>query len=229
MPLFDESYLNYLIDEAERQLSIESGLLFDRFSLAVTAGSSILTLPEGIIGIVRVTWKGEVIDPSEFIDFDASSWLKPENLGVQGKPKFYIRRMHGYNEVQLYPIPNESLLGGSDTFEELSTTTGIAERLVFSVFRVADLANDALRLPTYLFRNVMKYRAMEQAYAREGDTQNLQASKYMGEKYDFFVRQYKIAMTHIPRSVINVLEPTRKGGKTKLPRPTLPTGGKWSI
>lgn len=229
MPLFDESYLNYLIDEAERQLSIHSGLIFDRFSVAVTQGSSILTLPSGIIGIHRVTWKGEVVEPSEFMDFDASSWFKPQNTGVEGKPKFYLRRMNGYDEVQLYPIPNESLSGGSDTFAQLALTTLIDERLIFSVVRVADPTNENLRLPVYLFRNVMKYRAMAQAYAKEGKTQNLEAAKYMQTKYDFFERQYMMAMSHIPRAVINTLEPTNRGGRAKIPRPTLPTGGKWGF
>lgn len=228
MPLFDESYLNRLIDKAERELSIRTGIIFDRFSLPVTLGQGILDLPTGVIGIVQVTWKGEEVIPQDFLEFDGN-YLKPQALMTSSKPKMYIRVMNGYAKIQLVPKPNETLVGGTDTFAALASLTLIKTRLVISAIRSANPASETLRMPTYLFRNCMKYKALAEAYAKEGKTQNLVASEYFLDKFTFFLMHYEDVMRKFPKAITNTLQPTNGIASTKIPKGSLPSDGPWSF
>ncbi len=227
MPIFTESYLNDLIDETEQQLSQEISCIFQRFSIAVTTGVSTYTLSPVPVGILEITWKGRTIYPYDPEDWQGDPYVKPQVQGVQGQPKWYNRVSYGWDKIFFYPIPNETI-AADDT--NLSTDTGIASRVIVSCYRLADPNSDSIRMPTYLFRNIMKYRAMERAYLREGPNQNLQASEYFKKKYDGFLKNYTSFINKIPQAVQLGFGGEAKSAFGRKPhRPILPTSGKWSI
>jgi len=74
----------------------------------------------------------------------------------------------------------------------------------------------------------MKYYAMARAYAREGPGQNIVASQYFLKKYESFLDIYSKTIEAIPKSVpLQFGDSQQSTGK--LPRPHLPTSGKWAL
>lgn len=226
MPIFSDSYLNSLIAEAEEWISSEVKCIFSRFSLSVTAGTSTYTIPSDVIGIEQITWKGDKLDNSEIADFQYDSYLKPQNLGTQSKPKCYMRYASGIHKIMFYPIPNETL-AADDT--NIDNDTGIEALVILSTYRFATTSGTTQRLPDYLFRNLMKYYAMERAYAREGKGQNVIASGYFKKKFSTLFPMYKKIIETIPQAVQIQFGPAAAVSNKRPPRPVLPTSGKWSF
>ena len=169
---------------------------------------------------------GTILDPLEVQDFNYDGWLKPQNLGVRSKPQYYMRVGNGYNRVMFYPIPDENIVA-DDT--NVNNDVGIESQVILSVWRSADIFSDDLRLPEYLFRNLMKYYAMSRAYASEGKGQNLIASEYFHKKYAFYLKFYKETMEKVPQAVQVRFGADVRGGFKPPPRPVFPTSGKWSF
>jgi hypothetical protein len=214
------------MDDAEVELSQNTHCIFDRFSLAVTSGTSTYSLPSNIVGILQITYKGKYIYPVDMADFQGDSWLKPQNLGVQGTPKYWIRSSIGWGQIMFYPIPDETI-SADDT--NINTQTGLRDKVILSVYRYADPTDEDMRVAYYLRRNVCKYKAMARAYAKEGPQLNLQASEYFQKKFDYYSTAYKKFIEKIPSAVqLGFGEPSSGRGKTP-PRPILPTSGKWSL
>lgn len=226
MPIHSEAYLNSLIQDAEVAISTEVKCIFYRFSLNIVQGVSTYTLPSGVIGILQVSWLGEGLEPQEYSDFGWSEFFRPQNLSTQGKPRYYMRvGGSGYNKIKFHPTPYESVSADNSS---LHNDTGILNRVVVSSWRAAEPQDLEFRLPTYLFRNLMKYYAMTRAYAREGIGQNLIASEYFKAKYFAYLKMYKDTMEKIPQAV-----QLRFGDgslvRSRVPRPVMPTSGKWSF
>ena len=224
--IFSDGYLQGLIREAEEVISTEVKCIFNRFPLDITAGTSTYQLPEGVTGIIQVAWKGTILDPLETQDFNYDGWFKPQNLGVRNKPQYYLRVGNGYNRIQFYPIPDETIVADDS---ELDNDVGISSQVIISAWRVADVFSTDRRLPEYLFRNLMKYYAMARAYAREGKGQNLIASDYFKKKYLFYLQAYKETMEKVPQAVQVRFGSDVRGGFKPPPRPVFPTSGKWSF
>ncbi len=227
--IFTDSYLQGLIDQAEVDLSLETRVLFYRFSLSTVAGTSTYSLPKNLIGIHQISYLGMVLEPKEFSDFGYTPWYKPNNLGVQGKPMYYARVGYGWDKVFLYPIPSATI-AADDTHlnDDLSINLVIVTGIV-----AVDLDNyeTTPRMPVYLLRNIIKYRAMSKAYAKDGIGQNLVAAQYYDKKYTEFLALYKSIIDTIPAAVqIRFGEDDINGiYRKRLPRPVLPSSGKWSI
>ncbi len=230
MPIFTDTYLQRVIDEAELIISTEVPCIFKRFSMAVTAGTATYSLSKKILKIHQIMWKGIQMDNYELPDYQGDSWFKPVNTGVQGLPSRYSRMGSGFDKIMFYPIPNESITANDAIID---TDVGILSKVILCVDMSADTTSTTAsdRLPTYLFRNIMKFYAMEQAYAKDGSQQNLQAAKYFGDKYLMFLAAYKKIINKIPQAVtVQFGEPGDLMGMNKLPaRPVLPTTGNWSF
>ena len=226
MPIFSDAYLQNLLDGAEEDLSQEIPCIFNRFSLGITQGISTYTLPHNLIGILQITHKRRYVYSTEFIDFQMDNWLKPQNRGVQGIPKYYLRLGSGWNKIMFYPIPSETLLA-NDT--NLHLQSSLTDRVVVTCYRFADVTGIDIRLPDYLLRNIIKYRVMAIAYAKEGPQQNLQASKYFAKKYTAFKTSYIKIINKIPQAVQQQFGVPSDGRGRTPGRPILPTSGKWSF
>lgn len=226
MPIFTDSYLNELIEEAEKVISERLSIIFNRFTLAITAGTSTYTLPNNVHRVLGITWKGADLDPREWQDYQEDAWIRPQDLGRSGLPNTYLRVGYGWNKVMFYPIPDDSITA-DDT--DINLTTVIKEKVIVTCFRIADISTEDQRLPRYMFRNIMKYYAMSRAYAKEGPGQNLQASQYFEKKYFNFLRVYEEIIGNLQKNVYIGFGPSDNFLNTKPARPQLPTSGKWSF
>lgn len=224
MAIFEDAYIQRLMDEAEYAISEQCQCIFSRFSIATIAGQAEYTLPSGIVGILQITYKGHQVIPSELRDWEFSQYLKPQNLSAQGIPRWYIRRGFGWSKLKFHPIPSESISANDSVID---TITGINERVIISTYRVSNLTTE--RLPEYLRRNIIKYYVMKQAYLRESKAQNLIASQLFSKSYDNFMQLFKIIIERIPQCITYQHGPTVGTFLHKPARPVLPTSGKWSI
>jgi len=222
MPIFDDSYLQSLIDEGEIEISRQIRLIHNRIAIATTAGNSIYSLPTNLIGIRRVTWKGNELPALSVIEMNTSDYFRPQNLMNQTVPKWFNPLNNNYEKIQILPVPNESLVDTGD----LNDSEIIKERFIITGIFLAIPTGTTYRLPEFMRRNVIKFYAMREAYLREGKGQNLTASEYFGNMYSTFLGIYKEIMEAIPRAVRYSLEPNQH---RKIARPQLPTTGKWSF
>lgn len=224
-PLFSDDYLNHLLTRGEIDLSEQIPCILYRFSLAVTQGTSVYTLPSGIIGIHRITWRGNEIDPWEHADDQRSDWIKPQNQYSEGKPKIYLSYEYGFGKIKFHPVPHETIAADNTNI----WSTGVDTLVVLTTYRIADPTGNTYRVPDYLRRRYNKYYALYRAYSREGKAQDLQAADYYKAKYDLIHNFLRDIIQKISPSVIQLgpSDPTSRKGKPA--RPVYPTDGAWSF
>lgn len=226
MPIFSESYLQRLIEEAEEVISTRIPCIFKRFSLAVTQGTSTYTISNNVLRILQIAYKSRIIDPQEIRDYRGDSWFKPQNLGNQGQPQFYSRVGAGFDQIMFYPIPNESITADDSVID---TDAGMNTKVILSVYVAANVNSTTDRLPTYLFRNIMKFYAMAEAFKKEGPSQSLIASGYYDKKFEIFMQTYSNIINKVPQVVELQFGPEFSNRNGRPPRPVLPSTGKWSF
>lgn len=229
MPLFSDDTLQRLLENGEQALSSNVAVIFNRFSITLTANVAEYDLSSyRILGILRITHQGREVLPAEMGDFNWSNWIKPNNLSVAGIPKFYLRQNIGYDKIHFHPMPDTTIAANDAV---ITTVDGINATVIINAYQIADpnSTDERQRLPPYLSRIVLKYYAMSKAYLIEGKTQNIQAAQYFEKKYQFIVEQYKGIISSIPEAVMYEFGKHSDRYQTKPPRPSLPTTGKWSI
>jgi len=226
MPIHSDAYLESLISDLEIDLSKKSRSIFGRLELAITAGTGVYALPDGVNEILEISWQGRYLSSMELEDYNSSSWYKPNNLASRKpRPDFFMLARYGYTTVQFHPIPHTSY---ALTNGNLLTRAGYNAAIVVSCYRVADTSNDEYRLRTRLLRSVIKYRAMQRAYLKAGKGQDMVAADFFEKKAQWIEQEFENIQNMIPRSVLNGEDENSPNGRGKVPRPTLPTTGNWA-
>jgi hypothetical protein len=226
MAIFEDSFINELVGDTEIELSRKFRAIFDRFSLAITAGTAVYNLPSGVFYIQQVSWKGEALLNMEHEDYQGdSNFLKPNSTASQtAKPSFYMLTNYGFNGIQFAPVPGVSIAADSS---DLFKCSAVPNSVIINCYRLADVTSDQFRLPLYLLRNTIKYRVLQRSYMREGKGQNLQAAAYFEKKNKTFLDDFVKVYQKIPKVLLG--EDVSDSGLGKKPaRPSLPTSGAWS-
>ncbi len=225
--IWSQDYLDILLRRAEIEFSQKVPAIFTRFSLAVTAGTSVYDISaKNLVGIQRVTWKGDKLWSWEHASsMQRNDWLRPQDQAAQSKPIFYISYEYGYGKIKFHLVPNETIAADDSNIYG----SDIANRVIISGFRIADPTGSTYRIPAYVRRRFTKYYAMEKAYLREGPGQDLRASEYFGKKYLLVLTHFKTIMNKIPKAVHVQMGQRGSLMRDRIPRPTLPSTGAWSF
>ena len=192
MAIWDESYLNRLVADAEAYLTASVDCIFDRFSLAIITGQSVYTLPSYVTRIVRITWKGKKLHPLTFPEFcglSPASAIVSSTVGVtstKSTPLYYVKHPTNYYDIRLYPTPGEDVAAGTDLW-----STGISSSVIVSCFRSQSASAAYLHVPVYIKRRIKKAYVLYQAFAKEGKGQDLQASQYYKQKLEILTAFWK--------------------------------------
>lgn len=221
--IFSDSYLLTLIEQAAIEFSTKVPGLWYEKTLAITAGTAAYAVPD-FIKVLDVSYQGYSLDPLIARDLQVSpQTFKPNSGGSRGRPSAYIFDQQGQSTLRFYPCPNETIAADDTAIYDTSLVTGV---VVISgyVHHQTDY-----EVPAYLFRNMMKYRAMERAYAREGDGQNLKASKHFASVYQMMFDIYRLILETIPKKIPSELAGRVRDPGVKPPRPVFPTTGAWSV
>lgn len=219
MSAWTDDYLAELQDRGEIELSTDVPHIFHRFSLAVTDGDPDYTLPEGIVSISRLTWKGKRVWPYDERTARVQGIYKdPFTETVSGTPQFYLQHNQGMDQITFWPTPNESI--GAD--DSGIWTNDIANRVIISCWKVAVPSGSDFRVPEFLRRRILKYYVNMRAYAKEGPSQNIEAAMYFRDRYVAAKQHLQEVMDKVPRAIYKQFEPLAPVSY-KPPRPVLPS------
>lgn len=224
--IWTDNYLNQLsVDGAER-VNIETPLLFHRFYLATTAGTSTYTLPEKVKSIKRITWRGIKLDPISWTEamsiFPGSVFADPsEKIETsQSVPYYYFQHPTNRQDIRLLPTPNESLLAiGGDPYSPAVDES----RCIISCWRYVDVTDEQASLPSYIDQRIRKAYVLWKAYAKEGKGQDLKASAYWESKFNFLLALFKEINNCVFVSKKYALDPTSYGIGRRPAKPVLPS------
>ncbi len=229
MQLVTTACLNRLIDDAERYMSTEMRIIKTRTTLAIVAGTGLYTLPAGTIGIENITWLGIDTPNSEQITFRGTDYIRPGASARQAtRPDFYMVIGNGLRRIQFYPTPSVSIAANDATVD---TATGVRNTVIVQCIRIAQTSGTTVRLPQEIFFPVMKYRAMSDAYTREGKGQNLKAADNFKKKFDFWFQEFRQIYNSVPSAIQYGLgdpwRPTPMSDHGLKYKGRLPTTGAW--
>lgn len=217
MPIWSDSFLQDLRDRAEIELSTEVPCIFKRFSLTVTQGVAQYELPEEVITIRRITWKGKKVFPTTHQEQDASFNQLEYNSSRTGTPDLYIQLKYGRNQLVFYPTPSESITA-DDT--DLDTIEGIQRRVVISAYVPSDL--NSYRIPEYMRRRLVKQYVNYKAYLKEDQGMRVSAAEYFRQKWERAKEQLRTAKGGLYRGTIHQMGSIALTRKVPA-RPSLPS------
>ena len=225
MPLWDDGYLNRLLDDAEDYIYSSVNCIFDRYGLTITAGQSVYSLETYTKHVIRITYKGKKLHPLSYIEFCAlnpasaivSETYKTES--ANSTPLYYVKHPTNFYDIRLYPTPSETIDAPTENLFGSNISVGV----IVSCYRTSDSTVSYLQLPRYLIRHIKKAYVLWKAFAKEGKGQDLEASVYYKGKLDFLIETLKEINSNVFLGKQRVLGDTFHIGQFATPaRPVLP-------
>lgn len=173
--------------EGENDFAEEYPCILTRMSLPIIANQSIYTLPDNVKSIRRVTWKGWKLDP-----LGQRNMREVFNYATQvGKPYWYIFNNIGANNIQLFPIPDQSITpSGTNLYSD-----AIATDFIIEYFMLPDFATNVV--PQYFRRRLLKPFVLKNCFAIEGQGQNLKNRDYFTGRWNQLKQKYGIFLDEI--------------------------------
>lgn len=181
--IWSDSFLQQLTNDGETEIVNKLKCIFERDSLAVTSGTATYTIPDYILELLQVTWKGEVLDNITHVDARELDFKYRTNTG---KPIGYIWNSDGMKTIRFFPVPNETIAADDTNIYG----SDIGNRVILSYKRSPDITQPNFQIPAYTGRRVIKPYVLWKAFKVEGIGQNLVASNYYKQKFDFLMNQY---------------------------------------
>lgn len=214
MSIWTDAQLQQWSTDAEQDINKRiPSLIYYRFFLGVTQGVSLYTLPSFVRTVSRITWLGRKLDP---VNWDELTYLTPataiqETNGIEqpypnsfeyvvSRPLYYAKHPTNPYDIRLYPSPNLTLPSnpidpntGSpmDPYSPYPETT-TPQTCIISCWRNIDstFSDPTSLLPSYVDRRMRKAYVLMKAFAAEGKGQNMSASQYYGQVYDFLIERF---------------------------------------
>jgi|ERR1035437_504090 hypothetical protein len=181
MPLFSAAQITKFSNEGENSFVVDHPCILKRISLSTVSGSPLITLPDDVKSIRRLTWKGYKLDPLPQRNFREVF----QNATQTGRPFWYVFNNIGQNVIQLFPAPNESLSAGVGS---LYSTDVIRTCFIVEYFQVPDFITAII--PSYIRRRLLKAYVMRGCFSVEGAGQNLGNVKYFRGRWDYLEALY---------------------------------------
>lgn len=172
MPLFTTSNIQRFFNYGEAEISVDNPFLVDRYSFAVSPGTSTYQLPDYVTSIRRVTYQGWKCDPLNQRNFREVFQSAPQS----GRPFWYIFNNIGAVKLQLFPSPGDTLAAGVNLW-----STDIPTSVIVEFYRVTD--NSTFILPSWIRRQILKYFVAFRAYSIDGAGNNLKMAAYHDNRW----------------------------------------------
>lgn len=215
MSVFSSEQINRYTLAAEQDFSNAFKCIIDRVTLEIVSGTSLYVLPDNVIDIRRITYKGKKLDPISHRDLRE----RLDGSSASGTPSDYIYNNVGQMTVKLFPTPAETLTGSQ---VDLFNPTIILTECIVEFYTTAD--GLGYKLPDYIRRRLLKPYVLSQLFLAEGKGQNIKASQYWKKKYSYLKEIYGLQLydqINTPRRLM-----ANSGGMRRhyLARPQLPIG-----
>lgn len=236
--IWTTSYLNDLALEAEIAIAEEVPCIIDRINLNTEAFLNTYQLPDYVSNIRAVYWLGIRLDPIaqievpdwpisysnegagtfELTTYESSAFAVSSytSTGPASKPEVYWFSTYGENILRFFPIPTDTIL---------SSGTGlwgpqISSAVIVEFYRVPDGVN--WKIPEYIRKRTIKAYVLWKAFAREGDGQNLKASRYWANKYIILIARAKRIVDNVHQAELRTRSDAVSYKTGLIARPKLP-------
>jgi len=196
MSLFSSEQINRYVLQGEQLFTNEFRCITDRLAIEVVSGTSLYTLPDNVIDIRRITYRGSKIDPISHRDM--REYL--DGLSSSGTPQNYIFNNVGQSTIKLFPTPAETL----GTIQvDLFNPEIVRVQCIVEFWTVAD--GIGYKLPEYIRRRLLKPYVLKSLFLAEGKGQNVKAAAYWAKKWAALKSIYGIQLEdqlNIPRRLM---------------------------
>jgi hypothetical protein len=174
MPVFTNETLTRFFNQGEDHISHERPFLVGRLSLDIVANTAVYTLPDYVISIKRITYKGMKLDPLPQRNFREVF----QSATQKGRPFWYVYNNVGINKIQLFPCPNESVADATTNLWDTSIDTSV----IMEYYRVTE--NSTFILPAWIRRQLLKLYVAKQCFSIEGAGQNIKMARYFDARWE---------------------------------------------
>jgi hypothetical protein len=180
MPLWSGPQIIRFSQEGENDFVNEYPCILTRFSLPIIKNQAVYNLPDSVRSIRRITWKGFKLDP-----LGQRNMREVFSYATQvGKPYWYVFNNVGANNIQFFPIPDQTVNpSGKDLYSDAITSDVIVE-----YFILPDYATYVI--PNYFRRRLLKNYVLKNCFSIEGQGQNLKNRDYFAQKWSALKQQY---------------------------------------
>ena len=199
--IWTDAQLQQWSTDAEQDINKRiPSLIYFRFCLATTQGISVYTLPSYVRTVSRVSWLGRKLDP---VNWDELTYLTPATAELQanapdtipsviGRPLYYAKHPTNPYDIRIFPTPNLTLpTNAQDPYSPLPETAS-PQACIIACWRSIDYTFSDLTalLPNYIDRRTRKAYVLWKAFAAEGKGQNIKASDYYKQLYEFLIDKF---------------------------------------
>jgi hypothetical protein len=198
--IWSDAFINQLAADAEQQITRDVQCIFFRFYLPLTKGQSVYTLPSYVRSIKRVAYRNRKLDGANWEELSlmlspATVFVSPGNANniesQQGRPLWYAMHPTNPYDIKLFPTPSESLDNPIITAGNPYAPLDNEAHCTISCWRTIDFSDNNLVLPSYIDRRIRKSYILSKAFEAEGKGQNLTASKYYKQLYNFLIDKFR--------------------------------------
>src|SRR5215510_1780482 len=213
MPVvFDDATIQRFSEQGENKFVTDTRCIIDRTSLAIVNGTNQYTLPDYVLDIRRVTWRGKWIEPIPHRQFREGYFP----FSSQSEPTQYIYNNIGAQKIQFFPTPAETIAAATTDLYGASISTSV----IIEFTRTPDFVN--FTIPPWFRRYLLKNYVLKMCFAIESKGQNIKASKYFDAKYKNLYETYQLLLEDFinkPRSLMASVYPILR---QRPPAPVLP-------
>jgi hypothetical protein len=196
---FTDATITKYAQEGENILANDSHCIQERVAIAAVVGQSEYTLPDTVIGITRVTWKGYKLDPYSGPEMRWSN--STPGSTISNHPLYYIFSDVGFRGIKLYPSPQVALAVPPG---DLWSDNSIANGLIVQYTSNPSFISSSVRIPSVFRRQILKDYISHRCFMRAGKSMDQKASQYFAQKFADGRAQNKEAWKLLFQSVVNV-------------------------
>lgn len=218
MAIWDDNVLSLFREQAERELSNEVPHIFKRTTLAVTNGQKEYDVPEGIINILSIRYKGKTVTPTTERELETLYATITPNDTTTGVPRFYIRQNQGRKKIRFYPAPNETITADDST---LTYIDQYVNKVVIGAMVESDQNDEDYRTPDFLLRRLIKHYVNYRAFLMESRGQKIRAAQYYKNRWEFAKEHLRSARSNLFKATWHKMAATKPNRRYPA-RPILP-------
>ena len=223
--IWTDDYLNKLAQEGAEAVNIETPCVFHREYIAIPGIQLYLELPGYLKSLTRVTFKGRKITPiSRLVMMGMFPNRFNDTDHYVGDPYYYylepgIYNSSGSQRLYLAPIPDVTFsASGGDPYSPVSGEL----RCTLSMMRYIDDTDATLTLPDYISIPIRRAYALWQAFKKEGPGQDLKASSFWEQKYQYYLDYFRGTNERIHIAKVRTLTGKRRENRRPA-KPVLPS------
>lgn len=191
MPLFSGTTQTRFKNEGEDLFNIENPCILDRIALNIVSGTNQYSLPDYVMSIKRVTYRGWKIDAMDQRSLRETN-LTGNETGT--RPYNYIFNNIGQLLIQFFPTPSETIIADQTNL----WGSNIASQVIVEFWRSSD--HSTFLIPPFFRSRLINAYMNSKLFALEGKGTDLKSAKYFDKKWLILKDKYSMLMNNLQSS-----------------------------